>query len=54
MNAELTRYAEGADKPHYLVGEIFFRVDNPDQNAKVLKDAESVEAQLTERRAISP
>ena len=28
-----TRYAQGADKPHYLVSEIFLRVDNPDQDA---------------------
>jgi len=44
--AELTRYAEGADKPHYLLGEIFIAVDNPDQDAKVKKDAEGVESQL--------
>jgi peptidyl-prolyl cis-trans isomerase SurA len=46
VNDELTRYAEGADKPHYLVGEIFFRVDNPDKDADALKDAQSVETQL--------
>ena len=46
VNEELTRYAEGADKPHYLVSEIFFRVDNPDKDADALKDAQSVEAQL--------
>jgi peptidyl-prolyl cis-trans isomerase SurA len=46
VNEELTRYAEGADKPHYLVGEIFFRVDNPDKDADALKDAQSVETQL--------
>src|ERR1700733_10082983 len=40
------RYAAGADKPHYLVSEIFFRVDNPDKDADALKDAQSVEAQL--------
>ena len=34
-----TRYAEGANKPHYLVSEIFLPVDNPDQDAKALKDA---------------
>ncbi len=44
--AELTRYAEGADKPHYLLGEIFIAVDNPDMDAKVKKDAEGVESQL--------
>ncbi|MGH6829297.1 MAG: SurA N-terminal domain-containing protein, partial [Rhizomicrobium sp.] len=35
--AELARYAEGADKPHYLVSEIFFQVDNPDKDADALK-----------------
>ncbi|HEX4118236.1 MAG TPA: peptidylprolyl isomerase [Rhizomicrobium sp.] len=46
VNEELQRYAEGADKPHYLVSEIFFQVDNPDKDADALKDAKSVEAQL--------
>ncbi|HKD46202.1 MAG TPA: peptidylprolyl isomerase [Rhizomicrobium sp.] len=46
VDAELTRYAEGADKPHYLVSEIFVRVDNPDKDADALKDAQSVETQL--------
>ncbi|HXR95301.1 MAG TPA: peptidylprolyl isomerase, partial [Rhizomicrobium sp.] len=46
VNAELERYAEGADKPHYLVSEIFFQVDNPDKDADALKDAQSVEEQL--------
>jgi peptidyl-prolyl cis-trans isomerase SurA len=46
VSEELTRYAEGADKPHYLVSEIFFRVDNPDKDADALKDAQSVETQL--------
>ncbi len=40
VDAELTRYAEGADKPHYLVSEIFFPVDNPDKDADALKDAQ--------------
>jgi peptidyl-prolyl cis-trans isomerase SurA len=46
VNAEMARYAEGADKPHYLVAEIFFQVDNPDKDADALKDALSVESQL--------
>lgn len=46
VNEELARYAQGADKPHYLVSEIFFRVDNPDKDADALKDAQSVEGQL--------
>jgi peptidyl-prolyl cis-trans isomerase SurA len=46
VNAELQRYAEGADKPHYHVMEIFLPVDSPDQDDKVKKDAEDVERQL--------
>ena len=46
VDAELARYAEGADKPHYLVSEIFFNVDNPDKDAEVLKTAQGVEDQL--------
>ncbi len=46
VDAELARYAEGADKPHYLVSEIFFTVDNPDKDAEVLKTAQNVEDQL--------
>jgi peptidyl-prolyl cis-trans isomerase SurA len=46
VDSELARYAEGADKPHYLVSEIFLRVDNPDKDADALKDAQTVEAQL--------
>ena len=46
VDAELARYAEGADKPHYMVSEIFFTVDNPDKDAEVLKTAQSVEAQI--------
>ena len=46
VNEELNRYAEGADKPHYLVSDIFIQVDNPDKDADALKDAQSVEDQL--------
>jgi peptidyl-prolyl cis-trans isomerase SurA len=44
--AELARYAEGANKPHFHVMEIFLPVDNPEQDAKVKKDALEVETQL--------
>jgi peptidyl-prolyl cis-trans isomerase SurA len=46
VDAELARYAQGADKPHYLVSEIFFTVDNPDKDAEALKTAQGVEEQL--------
>ena len=46
MTAELARNAEGANKPHYHVLEIFLPVDNPELDAKVKKDAEEVEKQL--------
>jgi peptidyl-prolyl cis-trans isomerase SurA len=46
ISAELARYAEGANKPHYRVMEIFLPVDNPELDAKVKKDAEEVEKQL--------
>jgi peptidyl-prolyl cis-trans isomerase SurA len=46
IQTELARYAEGANKPHYHVMEIFLPVDNPEQDAKVKKDAQEVETQL--------
>jgi peptidyl-prolyl cis-trans isomerase SurA len=46
IDAELTRLQEGANKPHYLVSEIFLAVDNPEVDAKVLKDAQDIETQL--------
>ena len=46
INAEMARYAEGANKPHYHVMEIFLPVDNPELDAKVKKDAVEVETQL--------
>ena len=46
VDAELNRFAQGADKPHYLVSEIFITVDNPDKDAEARKDAENVEEQL--------
>jgi peptidyl-prolyl cis-trans isomerase SurA len=46
VDSEMARYAQGADKPHYLVSEIFITVDNPDKDAEALKDAKNVEEQL--------
>jgi peptidyl-prolyl cis-trans isomerase SurA len=46
VKTEMARYADGANKPHYHVMEIFLPVDNPEQDAKVKKDAEEVEKQL--------
>jgi peptidyl-prolyl cis-trans isomerase SurA len=46
VDAEMARYAEGADKPYYLVSEIFFPVDNPDKDAEAHKTALTVEEQL--------
>ena len=45
IDAELARVQEGADKPHFLVSSIFLAVDNPDLDAKVLKDAQDILAQ---------
>lgn len=39
VDAELQRYAESANKPHYAVSEIFVAVDNPDMDAKAHQDA---------------
>ncbi len=46
VDAEMRRHAEGANKPHYRVMEIFLPVDNPEQDAKVKKDAENILLQL--------
>jgi peptidyl-prolyl cis-trans isomerase SurA len=46
VDAEMARHAEGANKPHYRVMEIFLPVDNPELDGKVKKDAEDVLAQL--------
>ena len=46
VDEEMKRIAEGAKKPHFLVSEIFMSVDNPEQDEKVRKDAEGLEAQL--------
>ena len=46
VDAELARIAEGANRAHFLVSEIFLPVDNPDLDDKVRKDAENLVAQL--------
>lgn len=46
VDAEMRRHAEGANKPHYRVMEIFLPVDNPEQDAKVKKDAQNILVQL--------
>ncbi len=46
VDAEMRRHAEGANKPRYRVMEIFLPVDNPEQDAKVRKDAENILVQL--------
>jgi peptidyl-prolyl cis-trans isomerase SurA len=46
VDAAMARNAEGADKPHYHVAEIFLAVDNADLDAKILKNAQDIETQL--------
>ncbi len=46
VDEELARVSEGKDKPHYLVAEIFLAVESPDQDAKVLKNANDLESQM--------
>jgi peptidyl-prolyl cis-trans isomerase SurA len=46
VDAEMARYAEGANKPHFRVMEIFVPVENPEQDGKVKKDMADIEAQL--------
>ncbi|MDE1940090.1 MAG: peptidylprolyl isomerase [Alphaproteobacteria bacterium] len=46
VDAELARIAEGQHKVHYVVSEIFLPVDTPEQDAKVLKDAQNLESQM--------
>jgi len=46
VNDELARAKEGADKPHYLVAEIFLSVDSPDQDEKVFKSANDLITQM--------
>ncbi|MEJ0024533.1 MAG: peptidylprolyl isomerase [Rhizomicrobium sp.] len=46
IDAEIARLNEGANKTHFLVSSIFLGVENPDVDAKVLKDAQDIHAQL--------
>ena len=46
VEAEMARAIEGANKTHYDAAEIFLPVDNSNQDAKVQKEAQDVEAQL--------
>jgi peptidyl-prolyl cis-trans isomerase SurA len=46
VDAEMARIAEGQNKVHYVVSEIFLAVDNPDEDEKVLKNAQSLETQI--------
>jgi peptidyl-prolyl cis-trans isomerase SurA len=46
VDAEMARIAEGANKTHFVVSEIFLAVDNPELDEKVLKDAQNLETQL--------
>jgi len=46
VNDEMARLKRGADKPHYLVAEIFQAVDTPEQEDKVKKDMDNLETQL--------
>jgi len=47
IDAEMARLTEGANKTHFLVSSIFLGVENSDVDAKVLKDAQDIHAQLT-------
>jgi peptidyl-prolyl cis-trans isomerase SurA len=46
VDAEFGRLQQGASKPHFAVSEIFLSVDSPEQDGKVLKDAQELETQL--------
>ncbi|HJW40332.1 MAG TPA: peptidylprolyl isomerase [Rhizomicrobium sp.] len=46
VDAEMARQMQGINKTHYLVSSIFLAVDNPDLDAKVLKDAQDIHSQL--------
>ena len=47
VDAEFQRFADGANKPHYLVGEIFLPVSTPEKDAAVLADAQNIEKQIS-------
>ncbi len=46
VDAEVQRYADGANKPHFLVSEIFLPVSNPEKDSAVQKDAQNIESQI--------
>ncbi|MGH6889636.1 MAG: peptidylprolyl isomerase [Rhizomicrobium sp.] len=46
VDAELAKIKAGANKPRYLVSEIFQSVDSPDEDAKVLKDMTNLDNQI--------
>lgn len=46
IDAEMTRLAEGKNKAHFLVTEVFLAVDSPEQDGKVLKNIQDLESQL--------
>jgi len=46
VSAELARIQQGANKPRYLVSEIFQAVDSPEQDEKVLKGMTDLDNQI--------
>ena len=46
VDAELVRIRQAANKPSFLVAEIFQAVDSPDQDAKVQKDMTDLDNQI--------
>ena len=46
VNAELARIKQAANKPRFLVSEIFQAVDSPEQDAKVQKDMADLDNQI--------
>ena len=46
IDAEMKRLAEGKDRTHFRVSEIFLAVDTPDQDARVQKNIDDLRAQL--------
>ncbi|HEX2593892.1 MAG TPA: peptidylprolyl isomerase [Rhizomicrobium sp.] len=48
VDQEFARVKAGANKPHYLVAEIFLGVDNPEQDGKVKADADRIHQQIVD------
>jgi peptidyl-prolyl cis-trans isomerase SurA len=46
VDQEYARVKAGANKPHFLVAEIFLGVDNPEQDTKIKADAERIHEQI--------